>query len=112
MLNVSKLVIFKEDAEEKIWQDAMQEEFLAIQKNKTWDLVDLPEGKKAIGLKCMFKTKYNEDESLQKYKACLIAKGYSHRQGIDFEETFSPVAHFEMVITFIALAAQLGCLMY
>ena len=85
----------------------MEEELLAIQKNQTWDLVNLPEGKKAIGLKWVFRTKYHADGSIQKHKARLVTKGYSQQQGIDFDETSSPVARFETVITFLALTANL-----
>ena len=86
----------------------MEEELLAIQKNQTLDLVNLPEGKKAIGLKWVFRTKYHADGSIQIHKARLVAKNYSQQQGIDFDETFSPDARFETVRTFLALAANLN----
>lgn len=75
---------------------------------ETWELVDLPQGKDAIELKWVFRTKHNADGSIQKYKARLMAKGYAQQQGVDFDETFSPVAHFETVRTFLAVAAQLN----
>ena len=83
----------------------MQEELAAIEKNQTWDLVELPEGNKVVGLKWVFKTKFKADGSLQKHKSHLVVKGYSQTYGIDFEETFSPVARFETIRVFIALAA-------
>ena len=89
------------------WREVMQEELAAIEKNQTWDLVELPEGKKAVGLKWVFKTKFKADGSLQKYKARLVVKGYSQTYGTDFEETFSLVAIFEPIRVFIALAVQL-----
>ncbi|XP_069148053.1 uncharacterized protein [Solanum lycopersicum] len=86
--------IFFEDAEtEDKWCKAMEEELLAIQKNQTWDLV--------------FRTEYHADGSIVKQKARLVAKCYSQKQGIDFDETSSPVARFETVITFLALTANL-----
>lgn len=94
-------------AEHEEWRRAMEEEIMAIKKNGTWVLADLPPNKNAIGLKWVYKTKYNVDGSLQKYKARLVAKGYSQQEGIDFEETFSPVARFETVRIFLALAAHL-----
>lgn len=67
------------------------------EKNHTWQLVDLPRGKDAIGLKWVYKTKYNEDGSVKKYKARLVAKGYSQQPGVDFNETFAPVVRMETI---------------
>ena len=72
-----------------------------------WELTDLAEGKNTIGLKWVFKTKYNADGSIQKHKTRLVAKGHSQLQGVDLKETLSPVARFEIVRTFLALRAQL-----
>lgn len=104
---MSQIQQFEEAMEKKEWSEAMKEELAAIQKNETWELVDLPKDKKAIGVKWIFRTKYYADGSIQKYKALLIAKGYSQQHGIDYEDTFSLVARFETVRTFLALAAQL-----
>ena len=96
-----------EDAmEKKEWRDAMEDELLSIQRNGTWELVDLPEGKNVISLKWIFKTKFLPDGSIQKYKARLVARGFLQQQGIDFEETFAPVARFETVRLILALAAH------
>lgn len=97
---------FDEAKDEVEWQNAMNEEIRSIQKNETWKLVDLPEGKNVIGLKWVFRTKFNTDGSILKHKARLVAKGYAQQEGIDFEETFSPVARFETVRVVLALAAQ------
>ena len=107
-LSVSDPIYYDDAAQEQVWQDAMAEEMKCIQKNNTWELVDLPEGKNAIGLKWVFRTKYHADGRVQKHKARLVAKGYAQEQGVDYDETFSPVARFETVRTFLALAAQLG----
>ncbi|KAA0059765.1 integrase [Cucumis melo var. makuwa] len=105
-LMVSDPVSYDEAASKEEWQQAMKEEMAAIEKNGTWKMVDLPEGKNAIGLKWVYKSKFIVNGSLEKHKARLVAKGYAQQHGIDFEETFSPVARFETVRIVLALAAQ------
>ncbi|KAG7551914.1 Zinc finger CCHC-type superfamily [Arabidopsis thaliana x Arabidopsis arenosa] len=92
----------------KKWKEACVEEISSIEKNKTWDLVELPVGAKAIGLKWVFKIKRNSDGSINKYKARLVAKGYVQRHGIDYDEVFAPVARIETIRFIIALAASNG----
>ena len=75
--------------------------------NKTWELVDSPQGKDAIGVKWVYKVKCNADGSVQQYKARLVVKGYVQKYGIDYFETFSPVARFETVRMILALAAHM-----
>ncbi|KAL9416612.1 hypothetical protein AB3S75_039745 [Citrus x aurantiifolia] len=75
----------------------MNEEMATIVKNKTWEMVNLPNGKETNGLKWIFKIKYNEDGSVKKYKARLVAKEYSQLPGVDFPEMFAPVARMETI---------------
>ena len=70
----------------------MDEEMIALDKNQSWDLVDLSTGRNPIGNKCVFKKKLNEKGKVKKYKAWLVEKGYSRVEGIDFGDIFSPVA--------------------
>ncbi|GKA83777.1 ribonuclease H-like domain-containing protein, partial [Tanacetum coccineum] len=71
--------------------DAMNQEMNALLRNITWDIVELPKDKKAIGSKWIYKIKYQSSEEIDRFKARLVAHGFSQKEGIDYEETFSPV---------------------
>ena len=73
-LFISDPTTFEEAVKKEEWRKAMKEEIKSIEKNETWELMDLPKEKKAIGLKWVFKTKFNADGSIQKHKARLVAK--------------------------------------
>ena len=77
-----------------------------IQKNNTWELVDLPPGRKLVQCKWMYKTKFAADGSALKYKARLVAKGYSQVHGIDYNETFAPVAKMDSIRLALAIATS------
>ena len=79
------------------WKAAMQEEYDSIMKNQTWDLVDRPVERKIIGTKWVWKAKYKSDGSLEKYKARLVAQGYSQVEGFDFEDSFAPTTRMTTI---------------
>jgi hypothetical protein len=97
---------FNEAVTEEKWIEAMDEEIHAIEKNDTWKLTYLPENKKAIGVKWVYKTKKNVKGEVQRYKARLVAKGYKQREDIDYGEVFAPIARLETIKLMISLAAQ------
>lgn len=106
VLFVGDPVTVTEAMEKEEWRTAMNEELSAIERNHTWEMVNLPDGKNLISLKWVFKTKYLADGSIQKHKARLVVRGFTQQHGIDYDETFSPVARFETVRTILAVAAQ------
>ena len=86
--DADKLESFEEAQDDPNWMQAMQEEISSIEKNQTWDLVDLPIGKKAIGTRWVYKVKRKADGCIDCLKACVVAKGCAQQKGIYFEETF------------------------
>jgi hypothetical protein len=89
------------------WKEAMNEEMDALERNKTWDLVELPKDRKVAGCKWVYKLKKSVDDKVESYKARLVAKGYSQKEGIDFHEIFSPVVKLVSVRVVLALVALL-----
>lgn len=90
--------------ESKYWIEAINDEFKSLIENNTWSLVELPAGRKAIDNKWVFKIKYQADGSIQRYNARLVVRGFSQRHGLDYKETFSPVAKFSSIRSIIAVA--------
>jgi hypothetical protein len=96
---------FTEVERHAAWRAAMQSEMDAVEKNRTWELADLPCGHNAITLKWVFKLKRDEAGAIVKHKARLVARSFVQRKGIDFDDTFAPVAQMESVRLLFALAA-------
>ena len=95
--------IQREDS--KAWREAMESEIQSMYDNKVWTLVDLPDDKRSIQCKWIFKRKMDLDGNMTTYKARLVAKGFSQIHGIDYDETFSPVAMFKSIRIMLAIAA-------
>lgn len=79
---------YNEAVKDPRWIEAMKIEIAALEGNQTWEITSLPEGKKPIGCKWIFKVKYKVTGEVERFKARLVAKGYSQQEGIDFQETF------------------------
>ena len=99
---------FEEAIEQPVWVDAMVEEYESIAKNNVWEKVPRPTYKSMVGLRWIFKVNQAIDESIEKYKAIFVAKGLFQVEGIDYEETFAPVARYSSIRSILALATQMG----
>ena len=95
---------FEEDVEDPAWVDAMVEEYDSIVRNSACEIVLRPEGKSVVGSIWIYKVKQTADGSVEKYKARFFARGFSHIKGIDYEETFTPVARYSSIQTILALS--------
>ena len=78
------------------WRQAKDSEFASLESNKTWDLVPMPKDKNVIGCRWVFKVKRNSDGTLERYKARLVAQGYTQEHGVDYEEVFAPVVRYTL----------------
>jgi hypothetical protein len=87
------------------WREAMATEISALEANSTWEITDLPPDKHPIGCKWVYKIKHRANGEIERYKAHLVAMGYTQREGLDYSDTFSPVAKLTTVRCLLALAA-------
>lgn len=90
----------------------MVDEIKALEANHTWDLVSLPPSKTAIGCKWVYRIKFTSDGTIKRYKARLVAKGFTQQPGVDYFDTFSPMAKITTVHTLLALAAARDWFLY
>jgi hypothetical protein len=90
----------------------MHEKLVNFERNQVWTLLEPPRDVNVIGTKWGFKNKQGEDGEIMRNKACLVAQGFSQVEGLDFGETFAPVAHLEAIRILLALVASKGFKLY
>ncbi|KAL2461812.1 cysteine-rich RLK (RECEPTOR-like protein kinase) 8 [Abeliophyllum distichum] len=103
---IIKLNSYEEAAKYPEWIEVIEDEMEMIHKNQTWELVPRPTNQKVIGVKWIYKAKVNLDGSIYKYKARLVARGFAQESGVNYFETFAPVARHDTIRLLFALAAQ------
>jgi hypothetical protein len=98
-----------EDAlHDKNWKHAMDDEYEALIKNKTWHLVPLLKGSNFFDCKWIYKIKRKQDGSLERYKVTVVGKGYKQRYGIDYEDTFSSIVKVVTIRTILSIVVSSG----
>nr|XP_033509594.1 uncharacterized mitochondrial protein AtMg00820-like [Nicotiana tomentosiformis] len=86
----------------------MKDEFDQFERNKVWDLVPKPSNASIIGTKWVFRNKLNESSQVVRNKSRLVAQGYSQQEGINYDETFAPVARLESIRILLVFVAHKG----
>lgn len=102
----------KERSDWPKWKEAIDSEYNALMENKTWSICDLPNDRTAVTCKWVFKLKRNADGKIDKYKARLVARGFSQKEGFDYNETYSPVAKLTTLRIILSVANHKGLLIH
>eukprot|EP00253_Pinus_taeda_P036638 PITA_36638 len=99
---------FEEAMQHPVWVDVMVEKYDSIVRNNVWDVVPRPENKLVVSSRWLYKVKQAADGSVEKHKAIFVARGFSQVEGIDYDETFAPVARYSSIRLMLALSTQMG----
>jgi hypothetical protein len=97
---------FAESSGHLDWDTTMHEEYRSLMENDTWDIVPLPKGRKFVRCKWVYRTKYASYGSVERHKDQLVSKGFSQVEGIDYNETFSPISKTNSICFILSLDAS------
>jgi len=93
----SESTSYEEASSQEVWREAMVEEYSSIIKNKIWEVVSRPEGNSIVTSMWLYKIKHVADGSIEKFKARLMARGFSHIDGFDYDQTFALIAWYTSI---------------
>jgi hypothetical protein len=99
---------FEEADKLQVWKDVILEEYRSIIKKNVWYIVPRPKYKSMVSSKWIYKIKHPANGSVEKFKARIVARGFTQKEGIDYEESFAPISKYTSIRTIIALALVLG----
>jgi hypothetical protein len=108
MIIESKPSTYEEPVKQQVWKDAMMEEYQSIMKSDVWEVVPRPEGRSVVTSKWIYRIKHAANGSIERYKARFVARGFSQKEGEDYDETFSPVARYTTIRSIISIASVMG----
>ena len=96
-----------DDPDKDKWLTAMEQEIESMYSNYVWELIDLPESVRPIGCKWIYKKKEGVDGKVETFNAWLVSKGYTQKEGVNYEENFSPVAMLKSIRILLSIVAAL-----
>jgi hypothetical protein len=99
---------FAQVVDQQVWREAMVEEYESIVRNDVWEVVPGLVGKSVVTSRWLYKTKFAVDGSIEKHKARFVVRGFSQIEGVDYDETFTPVLRYTSIRSIIAIAAEMG----
>jgi hypothetical protein len=99
---------YEEVVGQKVWKDSMMEEYQSIMKNDVWEIVSRPKGKSMVTSKWIYKIKNAKYGNIKKYKARFMERGFSQKERVDYEDTFSLVSRYTSIKTIISLTSVIG----
>jgi hypothetical protein len=104
----SQLSTFEEATKKQVCKDGVMEEYQSIMKNDVWEVVLRPHGKSIVTSKWTYNIKHVADGSIEKYKSRFDARGFSQKEGEDYDETFSPVTKYTSILSIISISFVMG----